>query len=225
MTDHIKILIRLLIFCLPRGSVSYTDQVTWCLLIPWCCCPPPPPPSSTLEVASVAGFHTPFQSYPAHVSVVGAYRLNLLLMCSSANTWYMFLLTLHWTCQEPSTELVLVLWILSCNVKGWPHLIHGWLHLGLRSTEVPLWRSPTWTKQPLWFRGKFTLKVAKASEAISNVDSSTYLKKSLNWLEKRMILASGSCRIHSLSIIPQRKAICGASYLKHKEDKAEELSH
>lgn len=155
----------------------------------------------------------------------GAYRLNLLLMCSSANTWYMFLLTLHWTCQEPSTELVLVLWILSCNVKGWPHLIHGWLHLGLRSTEVPLWRSPTWTKQPLWFRGKFTLKVAKASEAISNVDSSTYLKKSLNWLEKRMILASGSCRIHSLSIIPQRKAICGASYLKHKEDKAEELSH
>lgn len=66
---------------------------------------------------------------------------------------------------------------------------------------------------------KITLKVAKASEAISNVDNSTYLKKSRNWLEKRMILASGSCRIHSLSIIPQRKAICGASYLKHKQDR------
>lgn len=65
---------------------------------------------------------------------------------------------------------------------------------------------------------KITLKVAKASEAISNVDNSTYLKKSLNWLEKRMILASGSCRIHSLSIIPQRKAICGASYLKDKQE-------
>lgn len=34
-----------------------------------------------------------------------------------------------------------------------------------------------------------------------------------------MILASGSCRIHSLSIIPQRRAICGASYLKHKQER------
>lgn len=59
------------------------------------------------------------------------------------------------------------------------------------------------------------MKVAKASEAISNVDISTYLKKSLNCSEKSMILANGSCRIHSLSIIPQRKAIFGDSYLEN----------
>lgn len=64
---------------------------------------------------------------------------------------------------------------------------------------------------------QFTLNVAKASEAISKVDISTYLKKSLNCSEKSMILAKGSCRMHSLSIIPQRKAIFGDSYLKNKK--------
>lgn len=62
---------------------------------------------------------------------------------------------------------------------------------------------------------ELTLNVAKASEAISNVDISTYLKKSRNCSEKSMILANGSCRIHSLSIIPQRKAIFGDSYLEN----------
>lgn len=63
------------------------------------------------------------------------------------------------------------------------------------------------------------MNVAKASEAISNVDISTYLKKSLNCSENSMILAKGSWRIHSLSIIPQRKAIFGDSYLENEEKK------
>lgn len=104
-------------------------------------------------------------------------------------------------------------------MKGWSHLIHGWLHLGLKSRSASLKVNLLEINILSDLGGNFTLKVAKASEAISNVDSSTYLKKSLNWLEKRTILASGSCRIHSLSIIPQRRAICGASYLKHKQER------
>lgn len=104
-------------------------------------------------------------------------------------------------------------------MEGWSHLIHGWLHLGLKSRSASLKVNLLEINILSDLGGNFTLKVAKASEAISNVDSSTYLKKSLNWLEKRTILASGSCRIHSLSIIPQRRAICGASYLKHKQER------
>lgn len=112
------------------------------------------------------------------------------------------------------------------------HIIHGWLHWGLRNKISCflklncLFRGQVTINWPSWVgKKKITLKVAKASEAISNVDNSTYLKKSLNWLEKRMILASGSCRIHSLSIIPQRKAICGASYLKRKQERNRELCY
>lgn len=84
--QNINILINIVLT--PWKCESYTDTVTSRLH--------PPPggahlllsPSSALEGASAAGFPTPFQSYPEHVPEVGAYHLNLLLMCSSANTWF-----------------------------------------------------------------------------------------------------------------------------------------
>lgn len=59
-----------------------------------------------------------------------------------------------------------------------------------------------------------TLNVEKASEAISNVDTSTYLKKLKKSSEQSIILASASYLAHSLSIVPQLSAISWCSYLQ-----------
>lgn len=58
-----------------------------------------------------------------------------------------------------------------------------------------------------------TLKVENASEAISKVETSTYLKKLKKSSELSIILAKASYRAHSLNIEPQFKAISCNSYL------------
>lgn len=52
-----------------------------------------------------------------------------------------------------------------------------------------------------------TLNVEKASDAMSNVETSTYLKKLKKSLSSMISLASGSCLIHSLNMTPQFNAI------------------
>lgn len=56
-----------------------------------------------------------------------------------------------------------------------------------------------------------TLKDENASEAISKVDISTKPKNLMKWSLYRMSLARGSYLMHSLSIVPQLRAISGLS--------------
>ena len=65
--------------------------------------------------------------------------------------------------------------------------------------------------------GHLTLKVANASDAMSKVETSTYLKKSKKLSELRRILVSASYRMHSRSIAPQFNATSCCSYLKTRK--------
>jgi len=55
--------------------------------------------------------------------------------------------------------------------------------------------------------------VLKASEATSNVETSTYLKKLWKSSDSSITLARGSYRMHSRNMLPQLSAISGVSYL------------
>jgi len=57
-----------------------------------------------------------------------------------------------------------------------------------------------------------------ASDAISNVDISTYSKKLKNLSSLVIALANGSYFIHSLSIMPQFKATSWVSYLQRQSN-------
>lgn len=62
------------------------------------------------------------------------------------------------------------------------------------------------------FAVEITLKVENASEAMSNVDTSTYWKKLKNSSDCSIIFAKASYRAHSRSIVPQLSAISWCSY-------------
>lgn len=59
------------------------------------------------------------------------------------------------------------------------------------------------------------MKVEKASDAMSKVETSTYRKKLKKSSEFNIILARASYRAHSRNMDPQFKAISCNSYLKH----------